>query len=232
MRHFAIKLSLMIAAVAGIVGSGHATTYGLEEYGNTPGSMISLWDVLPGANYQSSYSFAAVGDALTLDAINTGTVTGPVDADGGTVPGDHDQYYTFFGTTAFSIAGNALADTTTIYLQAKYQTGGEESFLNVLFNGLAPTSEIVGTAFMDPGTDYDRQISTWVWEGVDLSAGDAFEVSWSMGTHSVFDAVQLDLVAVPEGSTWVLLVIGAGAFFLLRIWRNRPQGGLDRDREC
>lgn len=199
-----------------------ATPSGLTNYAVSPGS-ISLWDVFPGANYQPGYTFVAIGEPLSLNVTNAGTASGPVDADGGTVPGNRDQYYTFFATSAFNIADTADTNLQTVVLQAKYQPGGGGGLLNVLFNGSTASSVVTGLAFTDPGTDYQRQITTWTWENINVSQGQAINLAWEMGVHSTFDAVQLDLVAVPEPGTLAFLAVGTAALLGLARRRSRAQ---------
>jgi len=199
----------------------HFTDYNLE-------GVSGSWDIFYGANYLPVFEFptGTTGNPMldsTSELVLRATVTtwvagspapfrqqatGPIGSDSA-IPGDRESFYTFFaGNINWDISGTAAAAWDTVILQARIDGGSNSSMTNIRFNSLAAT-----TSF-DVGTG----VGTWRWNGLSVSPGDAYGFTWQSGTHTGFDAFQVQMGVVPEPATWALLGLGV-AIVMLR--RNR-----------
>ncbi|HEY5791782.1 MAG TPA: PEP-CTERM sorting domain-containing protein [Chthoniobacterales bacterium] len=240
-------LSILTGLALG-TGVSHAVTTGLQSDLVSGGSTsYALWDVFPGPYrvgpgapaggtaisawpYTFTYSSSAAPATLTATATASAPfanyITGPTDADGGTIPGNRDLFYTFFAAVDWKIQSISTTDVTEMALQISYDTASTLDFSSITLTGNSggvPAPVFTrGDEFTTAG-GYNRAVAAWVWTGLDIHAGENFSLAFSNPTSSHFglDAIRLDTNAemVPEPSSWLLLGLGAG--FIL--WQRRKR---------
>lgn len=214
-----------------VVPQAEATLANFTDYGLS--SVKASWDIFYGANYLSVFEFESgtVGnpilnsvDPLELRATvttwmpgppgpSTQQATGPIGQGGlmAGVPGDREEFYTFFaGNINWDISGTVPVTWETFVLQMNVSTGSGSPVTNVQFNGTAATS-----SSFDSLTGY----GVWEWSGLSLSGGDSFSVTWNTGTHTGFDAFQIQAGVVPEPGVWALLAVAVLGLVFRRVLR-------------
>lgn len=230
MRHQTRIFLCSAAAVAWLQIGSHRATATLADFADFQlGGVTASWDIFYGSNYLPVFQFqtGTAGnpiinspEELTLRATVTTwqagppmpsnqQASGPIGSDS-SVPGNREQFYTFFaGNINWDITGEASATLNSVVFQARILTGSNTSISNLAFNNISPTA----MAF-DSGTG----VGTWQWTGLTLSSGDAYSFTWNTGTHTGFDAFQIQTGVVPEPTTWALLLIAGAAALARRRW--------------
>ena len=224
------KLLLVATALGSTLVSSQATLLNFDDH--ALGGTTASWDIFYGGNYLPSFSYqtGTTGNPI-LDSPSNLTLnmqvvgfkpsfpspnyaTGPLDSDGGTVPGNHEEFYTFFSSNgAWSINMTTLGEVDHIVFQIQEIDVDASALSAVFLNGIA------GSMTFDTSTD----VSTWEWTGLNLDAGSNVSLTWTTGQHASFDAFQLqvDAQAVPEPTVAALMVCSAAALVLRRRVRNR-----------
>lgn len=194
------------------------------------GGTTASWDIFYGANYLPVFTFdtGTVGnpiinslEPLTLRATVTTWMagppaphrqqaTGPIGNDN-QIPGDREQFYTFFGNVNWDITETWDASWNTFVFQARVATGSNTSMASVLFNGLAPTQS---------GFDTVTGVGTWRWDGLSLADDSTYALTWNTGTHTGLDAFQIQAGVIPEPSTWALIALAGVAWIFRRRFRR------------
>ncbi len=227
-KHLSLSLALAAASLVATPRCAEAVLTDFTDYGLS--SINASWDIFYGANYLPVFSFASgtAGNPIlnTLDTVSLrATVTtwtagppmpsnqqatGPIGTDN-MIPGDREQFYTFFGNVAWDITDTTDALWNSFVFQAKVSTGSNTSLSNVLFNGLTATS----SSFNET-----TSVGTWRWDSLNLASGSNYALTWATGTHTGIDAYQIQAGVIPEPSVYALLTLTAG-FLLFRKLRRR-----------
>jgi len=234
------KLSaILAAALMASATISQAVLTGFTDY--ALGGTTASWDIFYGSNYQPVFNFptGTAGNPIlnSTEELNLNVVvnsyipgpptpsrkqaTGPIDTDGSTIPGNRDQFYTFFSDVAtWSILGYATGAMDTLIFQIAEIDVSALSMTNVMLNGSAVT----------PTFNDTTDVGTFTWSGLGLSSGDSFNITWNTNTHQSYDAfqIQTDVVVVPEPTAAGLLVASLGVWLIRRRqWRLGSSQGLD-----
>ncbi|GAB4173252.1 MAG: hypothetical protein Fur0032_12850 [Terrimicrobiaceae bacterium] len=231
------RVAVFSLGIMGLVPQAGATLTNFTDYGLS--SVKASWDIFYGANYLPVFEFEAgtagnpilnYVDPLELRATvttwmpgppspATQQATGPIGSGGlmAGVPGDREQFYTFFaGNIDWDITGTVPEAWETFVFQMNVSAGSGSSVTNVRLNGAEATS-----SSFDSGTGY----GVWQWSGVGLGVGDSFSVTWNTGTHTGFDAFQIQAGVVPEPGVWAMIAIAGLGLVGKRILRSRRNHG-------
>jgi hypothetical protein len=225
--------SFLAAALLSAVSVSHADLAGFTNH-NLGGTTAS-WDIYYGPNYLPVFTFSTgtVGNPIVnspgeLDLVANvtswqpgppipanGQATGPIDSNGSTIPGNREQFYTFFGSIAWNVAGLNTTAMDTFTFQVGIESGSGGSLTNMTLNGIAPSST---------GFDSGSGIGFWTWTGLGIAADSNFSLYWNTGNHIGLDAFQIQsdaiLTAVPEPSV-TAFGIGASVLALALLGRRK-----------
>jgi hypothetical protein len=211
-QSFAAFIATALIATATL---SHATLAGMPS---TDGTLFATFDVFPSANF--------TGAAPTQS--DTGLFTATLDnaftgGQGGVLTGSGDRLYSGVlgpGTpSAFNLTFDGIAAGTisTLSLQLKYtapSVGAAADFFTVSLTGVGSggTPAFLGTVTEGANT---FSVYQWTWTGLNITSGSSFEIT----ANSFADHVSLDTArvtntaaeAIPEPSTYALIVLGLGA---------------------
>lgn len=207
---FAIA-SLLVAAT---IPNSHATSIGLPY---TTGS-YATWDTFSGVTFTNE------APGTTGSGLFTSTLTS---VGGGIRTGSGDRLYGGNGAAdaafVFTINVSATSDIHTFSLALKFtQPNGAaipaltrtNFFTTISLNGNSVTPSFLGNTG-EVVTGEPMGVMQWTWTGLGFSAGDNFVLSIQSPARSAAEAghVSIDafsVQAVPEPSTWVMLLAGIG----------------------
>lgn len=224
-----IRTSLICIGLLSSTMLSQATLVNFTDYGL--GGTTASWDIYAGDNYLQEFTYST-GDSGNSISGYTGNLdlkatvnswqagppnpantqaTGPIGSDGsggiggggGSIPGDREFFYTFYGSPpgtpmGYSITGTLASDADTIVFQFQNATGSNGGLSNMTFNSISAAGS----------TNTGTLVTTWEWTGLNLSMGDTFTFAWqSLADHSVFDAFQIQMGTIPEPNSAALVGI-------------------------
>lgn len=235
--------SIATVALLAATGISHATTAGMNTSPlgsrQDPGVQFAYWDFFTQTQVNppdgTTYTFnGAANESSTLTNLNLlQGAAHAVGAQGSGLLNGGDVYYSSTFAQSWTLNATASIDITAITFQIK--TANVE--LGVVDQLYVPTLDGYGTATYVTATPVEGEVIfgfqpyvlEYTWSGLDISAGEALEITFSMAggftgdfTRKPVDFVSLDVATVPEPATVALLGLGGAAVLL----------GLRRRRDC
>ena len=163
-----------------------------------------------GSNDAGEQWFNSSGDFINTSPLETSSTGGP----GGTMTSTGNQaIYSFGGSHVFQDVGTILANTTytlTVAIGNRASQQGPSIFS--LINGIDPTGFVLATSTGAEPTAGYFQDQTITFTTDALASGHLTIDLTSVGGQGqgIFDNVRLTETAVPEPSTWALMLGGLG----------------------
>lgn len=227
----ASRTLLVAVSALGMASFANATTLGLEDplYSGRPDVGYALWDTfvdeLPGVGVTVTNAAPGATDGQMFSAATlSATLSG-----GGSVASNSGNDRLYNGWQAASVAFNftlsatASAGIEMVTLQIKYtnpSSGARFGFFDlVTLNGnnatyFAETNDGTGEIF----SSQEMGVVRYTWTGLSLQANDAlnFAIQSPATGHVSVDAIRLDASAVPEPSTYAMLIAAVGLVYLVK----------------
>jgi len=208
-QSFAAFIATALIATATL---SHATLAGMPS---TDGTLFATWDVFgnvpPGPPPASLFSNLAPNQSDA--ALFSATLTSETN---GLLLGSGDRIYEMGNPFDLTINGTAAGSITTLSLQMKFtapSVGSSADFFSISLTGGGTAAQ----AYLGSVTEGANTFSIyqWTWTGLSIPASSSLEISISSpAEHVSVDTIRLTntaAAAVPEPSTYALIVLGLGA---------------------
>lgn len=200
-RPFGISISLL-AATTGMTLMGAQTGFVTPSWRGSAGTEYQSWEIFSSASGEGnrpdqpgSVASATLTQHST-DAFLTGT----------------GNIYNPAGVSSFTVSDTAAEPVGLVWFQAR-TLGSELDYSSVrLSYDLGAGTQFLTTTRIENnrGTDLGASVSSlWEWNLTGLGVT-SYEITFVAADSSLsFDSATLDTSAVPEPSTWALMIIGS-----------------------
>lgn len=214
-QSFAAFIATALIATATL---SHASLVGMPS---TDGTLFATFDSFPVVTPPNSTNFTGLAPTQSDTGLFAGTLGNTFTPGPGMILGGGERLYSGYQATpsafALTFSGIASGTISTLSVQLKYtapSVGTSADFFTVSLTGVGSAGSPIFLGSTTEGSN-TFGIYQWTWTGLNITSGSSFEIT----ANSTADHVSLDVArvtntaaqAIPEPSTYALIVLGLGA---------------------